>query len=957
MVPWVFALLAAASAPPAPAPAPAGAQFIARAWGTNEGLPQNTVTAIVQTRDGYLWLGTFGGLVRFDGLTFTVFDPGNSPGLASARITALHEDSQRVLWIGTEAGLTKLERGRFTSYTTKDGLLSGVIAVLVDRRGRLWAGTEGGLTRFDGRRVSMQSRALFPIDTYAIAESPTGEIWVGARFSVVRFRDNDTTELLSMPGTHPFRAMLFDRQGSAWAGGNELWKWNGSRFDVVPLPLTTRVRGPITALAQDRSGTLWVGATESVWYSGDGAAPFVQATGLSDRTANSLLGDSDGNVWIGTQIGGLDRLKRRHVVSYPRESIGPIVGDGADGLWIGGTCGGLLHFTGGRFVAHDLGVLNYCIWALHRDPDGTVWIGSTAGGLTRFTDGGATSYLKKDGLLSDTVMGVARDRDGILWIGTPNGLTRWDGRDFTRYPVSEGFPQDVTAIVQDRHGALWFGGINGLTSLAGGRFTHYTTAQGLSHDHVRAIHEDADGVLWIGTYGGGLNRLKDGRFITIGTKEGLPDAAVSRIIEDARGNFWMSGNKGVYRVARSQLNDFAEGRISYITAVVYGTADGMVIDETNGGQPAGWQTPDGKLWFPTIKGLVGIDPVTEAPTPPPVYVERTVVAGQTMDAGALTRLGPGSADAEFHYTAIDLKAAEKTRFRYRLDGYDVAWIDAGSRRVAYYTNIRPGSYGFQVIATDSDGVWGTAPARVAIVVIPFWWQRRETIVAALLLLVAGTGFVVRYVSLRRARARVAELERERALERERTRIARDLHDDLGTRLSHISILAGTGAVTARDERISREALAAVQTMDELVWAVNARNDTIESFANYVAHFADDHVNAAGLRCRLLLPDVLPARAMGADTRRHLYLAVKEAINNALKHARASEIRIGVRVEPHALVVEVADDGCGLPADLDPTGNGLKNFRERMEAAGGSVEVVSAPGAGTRLVFTTPLQGA
>jgi ligand-binding sensor domain-containing protein/signal transduction histidine kinase len=956
MLLWLLALLSSAApaqASPQPSP-PVASPYIVRAWGTGDGLPQNTVTAIVQTRDGYLWLGTFGGLVRFDGLTFTVFDPGNSPGLASARITSLHEDSQRVLWIGTEAGLTKLELGRFTSYTTKDGLLSGVIAVLVDQRGRLWAGTEGGLTRFDRPRISMQSRAVFPIDTYALAESPTGEIWVGARTSVVRFRDDDTTELLSAPGTHPFRALLFDRQGTAWAGGNELWRWNGSRFDVVPLPLPSRVRGPITALAQDRSGTFWVGATGAAWYSRDDNAAFVQATGLSDRSVNALLGDSVGNVWIGTQIGGLDRLKRRHVVSYPRESIGPIVDDGADGVWIGGTCGGLLHFTGGRFVAHDLGTLNHCIWALYRDADGTVWIGSTAGGLTRFKDGRATSYLKKDGLLSDTVIGVARDRDGMLWIGTPNGLNRWDGSAFTRYQAAQGLSHDVSAIMQDRHGALWLGGLGGLSRFADGRFTHFTTAQGLSHDHVRAIHEDADGVLWIGTYGGGLNRFKGGRFTTIGIREGLPDAAVSRIIEDARGNFWMSGNKGVYRVARSQLNDFADGRISYVTAVVYGTADGMVIDETNGGQPAGWQTPDGKLWFPTIKGLVGIDPVTEPAAAPPVYVERTVVAGQSLEAEALSRLGPGIADAEFHYTAIDLKAAEKTRFRYRLNGENGAWIDAGTRRVAYFTNLRPGSYTFEVIATNSDGVWGTTPARVSLVVIPFWWQRTETIVAALFLLVAVTGFVVRYATLRRARARVAELERERALERERTRIARDLHDDLGSRLSHIAMMADASAAADPEARIAGAARAAVQTMDELVWAVNARNDTVENFAYYVAQYAEEHVIGAGLRCRLELPPDLPPRPLAADMRRHLYLAVKEAINNALKHAGASEIRLSLRIDTHALAVEVADDGRGLPEAIDATGNGLKNFRERMDAAGGTLEVASAPGQGTRLTFTVPL---
>jgi len=255
------------------------------------------------------------------------------------------------------------------------------------------------------------------------------------------------------------------------------------------------------------------------------------------------------------------------------------------------------------------------------------------------------------------------------------------------------------------------------------------------------------------------------------------------------------------------------------------------------------------------------------------------------------------------------------------------------------------------LSAEADGNWTTAPARVGVVVTPFWWQRREVMASALALLLLATATGVRSFSLRRARAQVAELEREQALERERTRIARDLHDDLGARLSHIAILAGA---LERDGKLTREAQAATQTMDELVWAVNARNDTVESFTYYIAQFAEEHVIPAGLRCRLLLPADLPARPLGADVRRHLYLAVKEGINNALKHARASEISLSLRVDPQALVVDVEDDGCGLPAAFDPNGNGMKNFRERMEAAGGTFAVGSEPGRGTRLTFTVPL---
>jgi len=309
-------------------------------------------------------------------------------------------------------------------------------------------------------------------------------------------------------------------------------------------------------------------------------------------------------------------------------------------------------------------------------------------------------------------------------------------------------------------------------------------------------------------------------------------------------------------------------------------------------------------------------------------------------------------DAEFHFTAIDLGAAEKTRFRYRLAGYDPGWIDSGARRVAYYTKIPPGAYWFEVMATDRDGVWSTTPARVTVVVAPLWWQRRPVQAAGLLLLLAATALGGRSLTLRRARARVAELERERALERERSRIARDLHDDLGSRLPHIAMRADASA--GGDRRIGQAARDAARMMDELVWAVNARNDTVEGFANYLAQFAEEHIVAAGVRCRVILPSAFPAGPLGAEVRRHLYLACKEAIHNAVKHARASEIRVAVDADGGRVNVTVADDGCGLPATPDPAGNGLRNYRERMDAARGTLSIESAPGAGTQVRFSVPL---
>lgn len=942
----VFALLGVTAVAHAQVITAGADRYIRRDWGTGDGLPQNSVTSIVQSRDGYLWLGTFGGLVRFDGQRFTVFDPENTPGLSSARIVTLHEDRSGVLWVGTESGLVRYQHGQFTSFTTRDGLPHNrIMSIFDDRRGRLWVGTGSAIARLEAGRFQTVPFDAPDAVALAFAESPNGDFWITTIDRVVRWPDEGAPIVVQRLTSQATARLLVDSKGRLWSAAAGLQRWDGQRLRNVPLP---PAHGAVTALAEDAHGTIWIATWNGevfTWREDDTVRP--AGNSFTPAPVRSLIADRDGNVWVGTDVSGLSRLSRRRAVSYQRpgvadQSIGPIVGDGTGGLWIGATCGGLIHFQDGVFRTYGKadGLPHDCVWALHRDNDGTLWIGTMGGGLTQLAGGRMRSWNRSDGMASALVSGLMRAADGTLWMATDLGVTRFDGERFTNYGAAEAVPGGMLTIAQDRRGALWFGGLGGLTRYADGAFTTFDTSAGLSNNHVRSIHEDADGVLWIGTYGGGLNRFKDGRFISFGIRQGLHDNAVSRIIEDDRGNLWMSGNKGVFRVARAQLDEFANGGIAAITSISYGTADGMIIEETNGGQPAGWRAADGRLWFPTIKGLVSIEPDAAPAAMPTVYIERTVVKNR---------------DAEFHFTAVDLSAAEKTRFRYRLAGYDRQWIDSGVRREAYYTNIPPGEFRFEVVATNSDGVWSASPAHTALSVSPFWWERRDAQLAMLLGLLVLTGFGVRELSLRRARARLAELMREQALERERSRIARDLHDDLGSQLSHMALMAARTETGEPGQRLAAAARSAVQTMDELVWSVNARNDTVEAFAYYVAQYAEEHVGIAGLRCRLALPPALPARPLAADARRHLFLAFKEAINNVLKHAQASEIRVSLDTHLDAIVLEVADNGCGLSsAAMDPTGNGLGNLKERMEAVGGSVQVDSHPGQGTRLTFTVPL---
>ena len=447
-------------------------------------------------------MGTFGGLARFDGQAFTVFDPDNTPGLASARIVALHEDRHGILWIGTEGGLTKYDGGRFTSYTTRDGLPHlNILALLDDSRGRLWIGTGDGLVTFDGRTF-----ARVPVDPLApvilaVAETRGGDIWVSTNDGIGRFHEAGPLVVVSrQSATNTF----VDTTGRLWLGGSALRRWEpaagsdqGGRFVEELLIQSRHQIDAVTGIGEDR-GTLWLSTSDGGVYRSHHGGPLEIVAKGTTGVVRALRVDRNGNIWFGTDVGGLTRLKPRQVFSYPYvtaagQSVGPIVGDGANGLWIGGTCGHLLHLRAGVF---DRPVMAGCIWTLLRDPDGTLWTGSGATGLQRLAGGRVTSFTRTDGVDYNIVTALARDRNGTLWVGHEAGLSRFENGRFTNVGRDDGLRHRVLCIEQDRAGALWIGGADGVFRLAGGRVTnHYTRAEGLSHNHVRAIHEDADGVL------------------------------------------------------------------------------------------------------------------------------------------------------------------------------------------------------------------------------------------------------------------------------------------------------------------------------------------------------------------------------------------------------------------------------------------------------------------------------
>jgi signal transduction histidine kinase/ligand-binding sensor domain-containing protein len=967
--------------------------YFTRIWQVEQGLPQNKVTAVVQTRDGYLWVGTYNGLARFDGVRFTVFNDNNTPELRSSRITSLFEAADGTLWIGTESGdVSQYQDGHFSAVPLRANWSGGKIyAITADDAGDVWLFNEAGelMRANDGKVLSPPSGTVTKV--VSLARGQDGTIWVEREGVISALKGGRLAAELS---TNDYvQGFCAARAGGFWLtsnGGIRKWKDGQWVADLGAAPWGWNV---VANFVETSSGALAGGtSSDGLWlvFSDSTNHPALHLNGTNGLPSDwviSLCEDREKNLWCGTGAGlVVIRPSNLETISPPDNwKSRPVLSvlPAPDGtLWVGTEGAGLYRLQTGGWTnfASAQGIRNPYIWALAADGAGKIWAGTWGGGLFAQKDDGFDFGPGLENFLLPTPALLFRHDE--LWIGTPAGARRYQNGKLERFNEIAGSPfGDVRAIAQDKSGALWFGTAGGgLVRRENGNFRRFKKSDGLSSDFIECLHFADDGALWVGTFGGGLNRFKNGKFSVINQKQGLPNSVIGHIESDGRGFFWMSSYGGILRASEKDLNRCADSELAEVSFLNYGINDGLpTLECSEGLQSAGGKTADGRLWFPTAKGLVAVDPagVKMNPLPPPVRIERMLVDDKKFadgnDGGPL-KIPPGRHRIEFEYTGLSFVAPEKVRFKCRLNNFETEWADVGPKRVATYNYIPPGNYSFQVTACNNDGVWSKTGTSLKFEVLPYFWQTTWFRILAGVATVLVASAVVWFDTRRRMRRKLERAERQRDIERERSRIARDIHDDLGAQLTRITMmsesargdLANPERAAAGLEKIYDTARELTRSMDEIVWAVNPRHDTLESLATYLEKFAHDWLATAGFRCRLDLPLQFPEWHLSSETRHNVFLAFKEALHNAVKHSGASEVLIRLAVKENSFELAVADNGRGFTVGEKKinspviqgraaSGNGLENMRRRLAAIGGSCEIQSAPGAGTKVVFSVQLR--
>jgi signal transduction histidine kinase/ligand-binding sensor domain-containing protein/ActR/RegA family two-component response regulator len=711
-------------------------QYHTLSWQIENGLPQNSVQALLQSRDGYLWLGTQDGLARFDGVRFTTFDRSNTPAFQREMVRALVEDRQGGVWVATDAGLLRLRAGAFVRFGTADGLPAERIrSLFVDRDGVLWVGTQSGVCRRIGSRFQ-QPTELAPLAEVGVTkfgQTRDGALWMSTPVGLYRYSDGRLERFGTAQGLpdETVYDVAEDRDGVVWVGtARGLARLSGDRATVWPLPVDDSVH----VVFLDREGTLWLGLERrGVARIRSGRTEIRgKAEGLAGNTVNAFLEDRHGNMWVGLFDSGLTCLRETPFTGFgvpeglANDDVQNILQARNGDIWLGTNGNGVSRLSNGKLTHYTMrqGLIDDIVMTLAEGDDGAVWVGGPRG-LSRIQDGRVMTLPDPNHVLQGGVRSLLPSRGGTLLVGTTSaGLaTLRNGQFVVVRPPGDPIAPSIQAILRDRTGAVWLAGNRGLTRIRGDRAKTFTTADGLGDNYVLSLYEDEAGAVWVGTFGGGLSRIHGDAVRTLSVREGLYDSSAFAILPDDFGYLWMSCNKGIYKALKRDLDAWADGKARRVRSVGYTVADGLRGTEGNGGsQPTAWKMRDGRLWFASIRGAAIVDARPRRVDVPSTVLEAVLYDRRPIAQVDGVELPPGSGELTFQYTGLDFSAPQGVQFQYWLDGFDPAWVDAGERRTAFYTNLPPGRYVFHVTARNKDGRWGEHAATFAFRLRPRYYQ-------------------------------------------------------------------------------------------------------------------------------------------------------------------------------------------------------------------------------------------
>jgi ligand-binding sensor domain-containing protein/signal transduction histidine kinase len=978
-----------------------------RSWNKQQGLPDDSVTAVLQTHDGYLWVGTSGGLVRFDGLKFTVMSPQDGKSNAPICITALCEDAKSRLWIGTQDnGLFCYENGVVSSHSNFDGLhFKTINSIAEDTNGTLWLGTPSGLEKLDGPSFThFTAQNGLPSDFVSnVHVARSGTVWITTKEGMCQFKNGHLESVpfeTDNPGRNPESLGVYeDRRGKLWAYGDTYLVnlTDGKHLNHFGNGDAASTR--IWSLCEGQKGELWIGTSGKGLYCfvGDTFVAPTLYNGELSSDVRAICEDRQGNLWLGTHSDGLVRLQPRNIrvlntaSGLPNRSAVCLAFNPRGHAWIGFDRAGLYEGSAGTFAhvpSDTLPNLQNLVSALCVTSNSSLWAGTPGAGLYCIENQKCMRLTTMNGLSDNHILALAADSENAVWAGTAARLHRITNGVIAGFGPAEGLPnQPATSILPSRNGGVWLGFQNGAVYRENrGQFRRVAAPSVAASKPIRALCEDADGRIWIGTDGGHLGCITDSQVVGWDLPSGTPDTSILGIVASRDGDLWLGTDSSIYSIAQRDILAWLTGQGPLHQHLVY-RADSIPSAVPTQGWPRALNAPDGTLWFAMDSGIVAIDLNSATPesVAPPVLIEdvrangkllpRELLKTSTASAKASAKLSSDVRSLDVHFTALDLSAPEKIRFRHRLEGSDQDWVvDNALTRDVHYPLLPYGKYTFRVQAGDADQTWFGNTASFAFIVPTPPWRAPWALTLYALALLALTGGAARLIFARRFRRRLAVIAGQQAMERERMRIARDMHDEIGSKLTKISFmterakreLQGQEPIAQKLDSIAGTSRDLLQTLDEIVWAVNPHNDTLEHLAAYLGQYATEYLQNTSVDCELHIPRGLPHYPLSAEARHNLFLAFEESLNNALKHGRATRVRVDMQLEPSRFDIIIRDNGCGFDANAVESpakgngpvsrtgGNGLPNMRQRLDLLGGECTVESQPGRGTTVILSLPL---